>query len=789
MGQPEDLERLESEPAEGAHSGRGGRLSGSTLIAGKKRAPAPDNALFADRDDTLADAASQSPASAGRAGLDQGMVDDFHFYEDVSKLRALREQTKSLYRRLPSTREWIEQQYYQLPLNQQSPDLVSANRFWRDYASHRGDGFLSPYFVEAHRSLTEMMFALAVLDLPEQAPEHEVNYANNSMSFTAGGPLIVFHQQFQPAELEADRSTILVTENFFQKNDRVRHQDGVPYDKFIFGKFHAHTLYGAQVVLTNPTSTPQAMDLLVQIPQGSIAASGSKRTRTLQIQLDAFNTRTFEYYFYFPTAGNFDHYPAHVSREDRVLAVADPQEFKVDDAPVEVDNTSWQFVSQNGSEDQVIEFLQQKNVLRYELDKIAFRMKDKQFFGRAINTLRSRRAYDDALWSYAIYHQDADTSREFLQHENRIADQVGKYFVSTLLNVFPYQRNWYQHREYRPLINARIHQLGARRKILNPDLHQQYHLLLEVLSQHEDLESADHLVLTYYLLLQDRIDEAIRQFEKVQQEQLVERIQYEYCNAYLDFYRANPESAAAKAAPWADYPVDLWRQRFQDILAQVDEIRGGNVAVTDDQDIGQKQTQLAADAPSFDFEIESRKVKVAAQNVSRIQVNYYEMDVELMFSRSPFAEKNYDRFSVIRPNSTQSIELERVDDQSAVAEFEIPAQFANRNLLVEINAGDQVKAKPTFASSMLVQTIEKYGQLKVTRDEGQQPIPQAYVKVYSRRLDGSVKFHKDGYTDLRGRFDYVSQSNNPLDNIAQYSILVLSGDHGVVTRQVAPPAE
>jgi hypothetical protein len=55
--------------------------------------------------------------------------------------------------------------------------------------------------------------------------------------------------------------------------------------------------------------------------------------------------------------------------------------------------------------------------------------------------------------------------------------------------------------------------------------------------------------------------------------------------------------------------------------------------------------------------------------------------------------------------------------------------------------------------------------------------------------DGSVRFHKDGYTDLRGRFDYVSQSNRSLDGIQKFSILILSDENGAVIRQADPPKE
>ena len=58
-----------------------------------------------------------------------------------------------------------------IPLDQQSPSLIAINRFWRDLADHKDGPFLSPHFVDAHGSFTEMMFALAVLDLPITAAD------------------------------------------------------------------------------------------------------------------------------------------------------------------------------------------------------------------------------------------------------------------------------------------------------------------------------------------------------------------------------------------------------------------------------------------------------------------------------------------------------------------------------------------------------------------------------------------------------------------------------------------
>jgi hypothetical protein len=55
--------------------------------------------------------------------------------------------------------------------------------------------------------------------------------------------------------------------------------------------------------------------------------------------------------------------------------------------------------------------------------------------------------------------------------------------------------------------------------------------------------------------------------------------------------------------------------------------------------------------------------------------------------------------------------------------------------------------------------------------------------------DGSVQFYKDGYTDLRGRFDFSSLSTNELDNVEKFALLIMSDEHGAVVREAAPPKQ
>ncbi len=738
----------------------------------------------------------QSSKAGEKSQFEEEQMDKY-FFARPGNLAFAREKLARLYTRVAPTMEWRENNYYQLLPEGQNSVLITSNRFWRDYASHREGAFLSPHFAESSRNFTEIMLALAVLDLPFEEPEQNFEFVDNTMTYKAAGPTIVLHQQVKDAIFERGNSTVLVSENFFQKNDRYRYENGVRFDKFVNDDFLAHTLYGSQVVLTNPTSTPMSVELLMQIPSGSMTSSGSRETRTVLMSLEAFSTATFEYAFYFPEAGGFEHYPAHVSAKERVIAVADPVTFKVVDRPAEVDKTSWEFVSQNGTNDDVIDFLNRENVLRLKLDAIAFRMKDKAFFERTIETLRSRCAYNNVLWSYAVKHDDPVAINEYLSHANKLISQCGAYLQSDLLSIDPVERNWYSHKEYSPLVNARAHQLGATRKILNPEFASQYGQLLTVLSNRRNLTDDDQLALTYYLLLQDRIEAAMLHFGKVSKANLDSKLQYDYCDAYLDMYRADPKSAAEKAAVWADHPVPRWANRFKQILAQVDEINGASATTVNPKDNAEVQTEMAARAPSFDFKVESGVAKINFQNLDELTVNLYEMDVELLFSRSPFAQDNLDGFSLIRPNSSQQVTLNNKTDNGEVQmdggkrihEFELPAEMQNKNVLVELVGGDQTRSIPYFAHSLDIQMVEKFGQVKVSEASTGKPIAKTYVKVYAKSADGTVAFHKDGYTDLRGRFDYVSQSNTSLDGIVKFSILMMSENQGAVIRQARPPME
>ena len=728
-------------------------------------------------------AADKMPSGEGGEVAEGGPNANRYFAEDRRG-----RQVRQLFESMDKTQEWVENHYYQIPVSKQAADRIEVNRFWVDYAEHDPQQpFLSTYLAEVGESLSERLFALAVVDLPFVAAEQELAVADGKMTLTANSPAVVFHKEIQPAAALDKVTRLLVSQNFYRQGDRYRYEDDVQQqrlDKFVTEEFLVGVVYGCQVVVTNPTSAPQKLNLLLQIPVGAVPVLRGDYTRTVSMSLGPFHTNTVEYAFYFPAAGKFAHFPVHVSRDGQLLATAAPFQFQVVPSLTRQDTESWAYLSQEAEPAQLLAYLSQANLHRIPLEKMAWRMRDRDFFLQVIELLSARHVYESTLWSYALLHNVPSAIRSFLSHQENFLDVCGAALESPLIGIDPVVRRIYEQRDYRPLVNARRHVLGGRRQIQNQKLHAQYHRLLKVLSYRETLNDDDRMAVVYYLLLQDRIAEALDLFAAVDPENLQTQVQYDYFTSYLAFFSADPQAARLVADRYVDFPVPSWRNAFAEIRSQLEELESGRVQLVDGDDRGQRQTDRAASQPVLDFTVEARQIRLNYRNLAEVRVNYYEMDIELMFSTTPFVRTYDQSLSYIRPNHTQSVEL---PDDRSTWELELPPQLHNRNLLIEIEGEGQRQTQTYFAHSLAVRLFENYGQLQVLRQQEKRPLATVYVKVYARLKNGQVRFYKDGYTDLRGRFDYVSLNTNDLEQVARFSILLLSPDQGAVVREVAPP--
>jgi hypothetical protein len=125
---------------------------------------------------------------------------------------------QAYYRKLGATKEWAENNYYNLPIETQNAELVTINAFWRDFSAWIAAGakapFLSAHVAEAHRNFTEMMLALAVLDLPFDAPKHTTKTEGATFTLTAAGPVIPSTRRSSPRRRRKRRPSSSSRKNF-----------------------------------------------------------------------------------------------------------------------------------------------------------------------------------------------------------------------------------------------------------------------------------------------------------------------------------------------------------------------------------------------------------------------------------------------------------------------------------------------------------------------------------------------------------------------------------------------
>jgi hypothetical protein len=78
---------------------------------------------------------------------------------------------------------------------------------------------------------------------------------------------------------------------------------------------------------------------------------------------------------------------------------------------------------------------------------------------------------------------------------------------------------------------------------------------------------------------------------------------------------------------------------------QISEIDSGSSEIIDKESRDQRQAELASTEPSFDLKVEANRVHIDYQNLQRATINYYLMNIELLFSRNPFVQGHSNQFS------------------------------------------------------------------------------------------------------------------------------------------------
>jgi len=302
----------------------------------------------------------------------------------------------------------------------------------------------------------------------------------------------------------------------------------------------------------------------------------------------------------------------------------------------------------------------------------------------------------------------------------------------------------------------------------------------------------DYVYLCLYFLLQDRIDECLVLYTRIDEKHLESTdllLQYKYLSAYLDLYSGFPkfEKARQLCEEFLTYPVFTWRNRFIDLANQIAEF-DGEVAIEkegEDDSPDAKNKDAVENSEYIGGELEDGKIKITCKNLESYSISYYKIDLEILFSEDPFLSVESSDFSFVKPTLKQEKTCEKTADYITLYE-EIPHALKNSNMLIQLTSNANSENLTYFPSSMKIFMLEKFGQIKVASLEGV-PLSKVYIKCFSRSTSGVKSFHKDGYTDLRGTFDYSSLNLENDGSIEKFAILVSSDEYGALLKEAKPP--
>eukprot|EP00049_Salpingoeca_infusionum_P013653 m.255298 g.255298 ORF g.255298 m.255298 type:complete len:2095 (-) comp15497_c0_seq1:1040-7324(-) len=676
-----------------------------------------------------------------------------------------------------ATKEYAERSYFNKHASQSSTSAVTPSRFFVDVASSIASSgslaCLSKYWIESCNTITDALLVLALTDLP---------FANNlsftDVTVTGQGNLFVFANQF----LSVPRSTLVPAPvQVFQtvapdSSEPIQVADGV------------HTVerlakYKINIVCSNVTSKRQAIKLLYQVPTGAIAISNTEQTKSIALHLQPYSIHTTTIYFYFPASGNFTGYPACATLKGECLGMADPLCFSVTDQLDAVDSTNWDAVAARGTEEQVINFI--CNEPRHKWNNIyqlEWRCNSKQFFTALVKELRTRGFFDRAIWQHAFMHEDMQAISEYCGvFAHRFGSELDSPIIRTRFSTS------FNHHDFSPVINARVHPIGqGEQQILNDSVLARKREVLQAIVFAKDIPSKACPELAYFRLLADDVANARSLVDRAKaamaSKPSTRWIQLDYMDAYLDFYSDATEdgtvlsTARQIVAKYSDLKVTHWQAKFAKIAKMIDEVDQSVVALPTGK------VNPIQQYPSLALSVKDNVVTIDyAQLPAACTINYYVIDTEVLFSSRPFAQ-NQDSFAFIQPNHSASVELP-VDCNTT--SFTIPPKLSKESLLIEAKAAGTSKTIGYYPATLVCHVMESYGQVRITTRNGA-AIPRCYVKTFAKKGDSEM-FLKDGYTDLRGVFDYFSL--NTKETVDQIAILIAHDELGTLIRHAKPPPQ
>ncbi len=715
------------------------------------------------------------------------------------KADAARRAAQPAFRRpSPATREWLESNWWRRDADDGAPD-VEPSLFWADAlaaaaAGDEGAPLLSPEIARAAGSFSERMLALALEGLPLRGEGVRVERGEDGgAAFVADSPAVLLRETTLHVRGAESADPVLVLQRRFDPANPTREADGKTWERNLGAgdTFWTGRPYATRTVLSNPTGRRRVVTLSVAVPDGAVPLCGDRAAGASTVVLEPWGSSQSVVRFYFPhpapAGAPFPQRPASALERGVLAAAAEPFAFRAEAGAPPPDKASWDWIARNGTDEDVFAFLRAGKLEGADLSDAAWRAaKSADFVRRAVAELDARGCGDwgDAFLVQAFRHGDRGLVARYLNADPAgiRRDAFGPSFRAGPVVRDPEDDALFEHREFWPLVHARVHKLGEGRPD-NPRLARQWRELLEVVGHEPAPTPGRRLLAAIALYAMERRDEAAAQFDAAVAAGLPENVASDYLRAFRAFAEGRPADAAAIARKRADLPLEPWRGRFREILAQAAQIESGDPGA-----FGEGAPGDAPELPRGAFGASETAPGVfEVETAGDVRVRLFPIDAEMLFSMHPFEDPGQSsRAAFVRPAWEQAF---AAPADGKPLRVELPAEWNAKALSVEIAAADGSATETLLHTpgTLRVQAVRPRGELLV-RDGAGKPLPRAYVKVFARPASGGpAVFHKDGYTDLRGVFDYASVSARPDVDGLEFAILVVHDDAGSRTLRVPAP--
>ncbi|CAK84205.1 unnamed protein product (macronuclear) [Paramecium tetraurelia] len=709
--------------------------------------------------------------------------DDEHYNEQ-------RQQYIQNYKNVEKTKEYGERHSYYYK-DQIVP--VRLNKFFIELAKYTmNEGILNKSsFITSeiihYDTFSEFVFILSILDLPFQNVKQQYyQFQEKGMQIVSESNLIYYSQEIKEIDIQL-RNDILITQLFFDQQNRKK--------EFLSSQeFLTNHIYGSLIIISNFSNDDISTQIFVEIPNGAIPIISPFYSKQINISCNSLSTARYTYYWYFPKKGTFSIHPACLTIFDKVVAIATPQEFNVVDFKANPNLEVIEDILGTGNKTNILKFLESKNIFDekvFKSSQIVHLYEDKDFYLKVLNIYKAKKFQDSQILNYAVYHADFEGLKEFFQQKH-IIDKFNsiKYFKCSLFEIKNIKML-----EYYPLITKRIHKLKQDEQgILNVDLRKQYKDYLQYLIEKPVHSIQDKLGFSYYLILQERITEAVKVLNSIQVPKNADNseLQYDYFKAYFDFYVGYPNFQEARriCEKYLNYPVIYWRNLFYEIANLLAEFDGDDdqKEVGLDKDQHQQLKQLVLKEETLSCHIQGTNIMLSYSNLSQATIMFYNLNQEVVFSIDPFQLNKSKDYQIIKSYHEIKLKLENEKEGIIYKKvIEIPLHIQKHNLFIQVN-GIHKKCFQSYSSNRLVVNImENCGQLKVCDQNGKY-LSKVYVKVYVKQKTQECYFYKDGYTDLRGRFDYASQNSEEISQAQSFAILISDEFYGSTVKEVKTPS-